>query len=171
MLKTHTQAEVDEAVTFATAKATEQAKTEARAEAEQSISAKVEAAVKLERERISGIDAKTLPGHEKLAAECKSDGTTVEAFAVKQIDAEKTTREQRLAAIKKDGKTTEAAAVATETGDKTVVDESALPIEERAKAEFEREPAIRKEFGTLPPYVAYRKAEAAGRVRNIRRAG
>lgn len=40
-----------------------------------------------------------------------------------------------------------------------------LPLEARCEAEWNRDPALRAEFGTLAIYTAYAKAQASGRVK------
>ena len=61
-----------------------------------------EEGAKVERERIARIEALALPGHEQLAAKAKADGTSPEAFAAAQIEAEKAKRQARLGALKQD---------------------------------------------------------------------
>ncbi len=52
---------------------------------------------------------------------------------------------------------------ASDTG--TQVELSALPLEDRCKAEWEKSAALREEFGELQFYVAYERASKEGRVR------
>lgn len=128
--------------------------------------------VKAERERLLGIDRATMPGHEKLALEAKQAGTSAAEFALQQVEAEKVTRERQLGAIQRDGEKTKVAPAATATGEQpSAASDASLPIEERCKAQWEKDPQIREEFGKFERFLAYSKAEAAGRVRHIRRAG
>lgn len=45
--------------------------------------------------------------------------------------------------------------------------DASLPIEERAKKEWEQQPALRAEFATEAEYIAYRRFEAEGRIKVI----
>ena len=130
---------------------------------------------KAERERILGIEAVALPGHEKLVAEFKADGaTTPGEAAIKITEAEKATRERRLDAIKRDAAATVAIpANPTATGDvKAVVEDSNRPLEERAKAQWDNDANLRAEFmDNFDSYVAWRKAEDGGSARILRLVG
>lgn len=44
-----------------------------------------------------------------------------------------------------------------------------LPVEDRAKAAWDKDPKIRDEFKTLDAYTAFMKAEEAGQVRILSR--
>jgi capsid assembly protease len=122
-----------------------------------------------ERERIQAVEAQALPGHDQLVAALKYDGvTTGPEAAVKILAAEKSIRETKLAAL-------EASAppvVATvdpgpvEAAAASAVEDDSLPLEERAKAAWDKDPKIRAEFGSqYGAYLAYRKAEESGRVK------
>lgn len=159
--KTYTQAELDEQV----AKALEQGKAESRTEGEKSLAE----ATKAERERILGIDAHLIPGHEKLAADCKADGSSVADFALKQTAAEKSVRATQLAAIKKDGTTIAPPAAPSVSGDPApVATNPNAPIEERAKAKWDANAELREQFSNnFAWYLASEKAEESGKVRTI----
>ena len=50
------------------------------------------------------------------------------------------------------------------SGEETAKTEDAsLPIEERAKAEWDKDRSLHAEFGDYDTYLAYRKAEASGK--------
>lgn len=89
-----------------TALAPEFEKLESKAKA-----AGIDEGIKTERARVISIDSLAIPGHEKLVAEMKADGTTETEAMRKLLDAEKTKRKDTLASLREDGK--EVAAVAT----------------------------------------------------------
>ncbi len=126
-------------------------------------------ALKAERERILGIDRIAIPGHDALIAECKANGTSVPDTAVKLTEAEKVGRERRLEALRREGKLSPPAPPAAPVpGDANQIDAS-LPLEERCKKQWESSADIRSEFTDLKAYIAYEKANAAGKVRVLRR--
>jgi capsid assembly protease len=125
---------------------------------------------KLEQERIKAVQAALIPGHEALIEAMIADGKTTgnEAMAA-VIAAEKKTREGELAKIKADAITPAAATPAPSADDAGVAVDPNLPVEERAKAEWDKKPEIRAEFGRVENYVAYKKATEAGRARILGR--
>jgi hypothetical protein len=96
------------------------------------------------------------------------DGKSTAAEAAVQIlAAEKTKRGNVLGALKSEGAQL-AAVPAGSLADPSALDkpdDSHLPIEERCKANWDKNPAIRGEFSTLATYTAYEKAVASGRVK------
>ena len=48
----------------------------------------------------------------------------------------------------------------------TVTDLDALPLEEKANKQWQKDPKLRAEFGSLSTYIAYLKADQKGLVRN-----
>lgn len=125
--------------------------------------AKTEAA-KAERERIQAVEWQSLPGHEALIAELKFDGKTTGAEAALRIlAAEKTKRERVLANLKRDAPPAVPDAAAPEA---PAVADANLPVEERAKKVWDRDPEVRAEFsGKFGNFLAYMRAEASGRVK------
>lgn len=126
---------------------------------------------KAERERLTGIEAKTLPGYDSLAAECKADGTSVADFVMKQTDAQKAAATKHLDKLRADAaKVVVPPANPSTTGDpKPVVEDSQRPLEERAKATWDNDAQLRGEFqDNFDSYLAWRKAEATGNARILR---
>lgn len=121
-----------------------------------------------ERARIQSVLAQSMPGHEALVQTLAFDGKSTAAEAAVQIlAAEKTKRGNALGALKTEGAQL-AAVPAGSMADTSALDQqddSHLPIEERCKANWEKNPSIRGEFGTLAAYTAYEKAVASGRVK------
>lgn len=128
----------------------------------------VQIGAKEERERIKAVKEQVVPGHEALIESLMWDGvTTAEQAAVKVVAAEREARERKakdfltesvpvvaqpaVSAVEKDGVTAEA--------------DARLPVEERAKVQWDKSPEIRAEFKTLMGYTAYLKAIEAGRAR------
>ena len=118
-----------------------------------------------ERERIKAVQNQLLPGHEALIEVLKFDGkTTGPEAAVQVLGAEKALL---------DGKKKELMGGAQQpisqtnigTGKKEEIDPN-LPIEDQAKATWQKNPELRKEFGdNFDSYLAFSKASAEGRVR------
>lgn len=125
--------------------------------------AKVEGAV-AERKRILDVEAQSVPGHEALVATLKADGkTTGPEAAVQVLAAEKAVRHTTLAAIEG------CAGVvipAIEPPDASASDTSHLPLEDRAKAEWEKSADLQAEFGgSFERYLAFEKATASGQAK------
>lgn len=117
----------------------------------------IQAGILAERERILGIDRIALPGHEKLIEKCKADGTSLEDTKTMLLEAEKAARTRHLDALKKDGAAS-VPAVATETGEPAATSDEHLSAEDRMKARWEREPALRAEFlNDFAMYSAFEK--------------
>lgn len=123
------------------------------------------AAAEAERARIQGIEQIALPGHEALAAEAKADGSTVEKFAVRQAAAEKAVRAARGQALVDADKELAAlkpAPAAVAAGDEV---KTKAQGPEGWTAEYEGSDKLRGEFGSAAEYVAFMRANSAGRVR------
>lgn len=114
-----------------------------------------------ERARITGVFAAMLPGQEALAKELIELGASVE-------EATKAFKLRKLSEI------TEAAPKTIGGGDdqsKPSVEESALSVEDRCKAEWERNAdGVRDEFTSLAAYTAFAKADARGAVKILQKA-
>lgn len=123
-----------------------------------------------ERSRIKAIEDLAIPGHEALIAGLKFDGTTTAAEAAVQIvAAEKKVRSTVAAQI-----TADAIKPVTQpdAGEQpSAAADVSLPLEERAKKEWDKNEALRAEFaGCSKPFEAYiasLKATADGRARVI----
>jgi len=120
-----------------------------------------------ERERILRIEGASIPGHDALVAKLKADPTVDAGAAALQIlAAERTARiaagEARASEAPAPLKLVPAATVQPSAADKDQVDQS-LPVEERCKQAWDKDPAIRAEFGSIGAYTAYERANAAGR--------
>lgn len=125
---------------------------------------KVEGA-KMERQRIQDVEAQVLPGHEKLIAGLKYDGTTTGAeAAVKVLQAERDLRGKALSTFRTEAPNVVPLAPPADTDARLAAIE-ALPLEERCKAQWEMDSSIRGEFTNLETYVAFTRAEESGKVR------
>lgn len=159
------RAAFDEGRTAGSQEAQDQARTEALAVGKAEGLAEGRAA---ERKRISDMEAMLIPGHEELLAACREDESCTPAdFAVKQAKAEKEIRESEKAKLVADAIPAVPHAAAPALGDEGSATSADLPIDQQAKAEWDKSPEIRKEFGeeNFAAYLAFRKNEAAGRVR------
>jgi hypothetical protein len=136
-----------------------------------------QAGAECERSRILAIEEQgsALPGHEELIAKLKADGkTTGEQAAVQILAAEG----KKLAGIAADlradaGKATlnsptEDAVSTTQKLDSTMSPEQVSDV---AKREWATNPKLHREFTGEASYTAFKRAEAAGRIRvlNTRR--
>lgn len=116
-----------------------------------------------ERARILAVEAQLLPGHEKLIAQLRADGkTTGPEAAVQVLNAERAVCAGRAEKLAKDAPAPVPHAAAPE-GEAAAAD--GLPVEERCKAEWEKDAQVRAEFVTLEAYTAFCRATAAGKVR------
>lgn len=124
-----------------------------------------------ERERILGIEANSLPGHDDLIASFKADGkTTPEQAAVAILKAEKEKGATALSAIASAVETNadiDADIVDAQAGQKVVNDDD-LPLEERCQHQWDSDPKIRTEFGgKYDQFLAFKKAEDGNRFKVI----
>jgi hypothetical protein len=125
----------------------------------------------LERLRIKSVSEQLMPGHETLISDMMFDGkTTGPQAAVKILQAEKLVRGKALEGLNQDAippvNHTHTPAVETPAG--TEADDG-TPIEEKAKAQWDKDAKLRKEFGNdYAAYLAYAKATDAGHVRVLR---
>lgn len=129
----------------------------------------MKAGAEAERARILGIEKIAPAGHETLVAALKADGTTTpEQAAMKILEAEKATRGMRMRAIEETA--TEAgkiAAAPSAAGAGGPAPKASTPDE--WKAEFAASAKLQQEFAAEEYYVAFKKAEAAGKVRILGR--
>lgn len=128
-----------------------------------------------ERTRIQGVEAAGLPGHEELIAKLKFDGKTTPgdaALAVNAAERAKLGGKARdlaadaaaLAAAKP-----AASAAGAEKNPDPAADAS-KPVEERCKAAWDSDAAIRAEFISFENYLAFEKNSARVRVLGGRKA-
>lgn len=128
---------------------------------------------KAERERIIGIDAIAVAGHDELITAAKADGkTTPEQVAMQILKAEQATRGKQMAAIKsvetEGGKVAAAPNPAGSPAAAKVVAIDATGWKAEYEAPDANGIALRAEFPTgVESYVAFRKAEASGLVRRL----
>ena len=148
---------------------------EGRAEAEQAATEASEKAAadaraegaEAERQRIAGIQAHAVAGHEALIAEMIADGeTTPDQAGARLLTAVReegtTALADRTTALEGSG----VGGVAPDPSAQGAVGDDApssdAPIEERAKAEWDKDAALRAEFnGNFDTYLAARTVEAA----------
>jgi hypothetical protein len=131
----------------------------------------VKAGAESERARIKAVEEQSMPGHEALIETLKFDGHTTGGQAALQIlAAERKSLGAIAPDLRFDGLTT-APAVPTETTTRTTQQIDSSMSQEQvaaiAKREWETSPQLHHEFTGETQYVAFRKAEAAGRVRRI----
>lgn len=146
--------------------ATEAAATAAAATAQAEA---VAAAATAERGRILGIEEIDAGGHEDLVAAAKADGKTTPAdLALAIMKAEKKAGATLLAGRA----AADAEAGVPQPKPRTTTTTAAEgSIDDQAKAEWDKDVALRAEFkGNFASYLAWRKAEASGAAR-IKRAG
>ena len=125
-----------------------------------------------ERERIQGVRATLIPGHEALVERLAFDGQTTPAQAALAVnEAERDLRKRHAAASAQDAPTPVAlepiAGVSAGSQAPRAAADPSDPdaFEAACKAEWDKDAKVRSEFAAFATYHAYRKAEAAGRVR------
>lgn len=120
-----------------------------------------------ERERIQSIEALFAPGQDALMTELKFDGKTTGPEAALRVNAaEKALAKNRAANFKADAPNP---VVHTTAPDDAPSDPEQSP-EEKAKAAWDGDKALRAEFGgNFASFMAYEKAAAAGTVRGLSR--
>ena len=140
--------------------------TSATAAASTQTETRVQEAVAAERARIAAIDELAVDGHEDLVAAAKADGRSAEAFAVDLLKAEKAAGGTYLKQLR------EADASAAVDPAPVVAETiaAAATEEEQAEAKWNSDAGLRAEFGDKGAYMAFAKAEAAGKARVLRRA-
>lgn len=123
-----------------------------------------------ERERITGIQEKArfAPGHDALVAEMIADGkTTPDQAAGRLLEASAAIRGQKAQGLA-DADKDVAAIAAAPRGDDPAADAAQPQVEQSEdgwKAEFGASKALQAEFATASDYVAFKRAEATGKVR------
>lgn len=116
--------------------------------------------------RIQAVQAQHIPGHEALIASLIADGkTTGPEAAVQVLAAERTTRTQQLGGIKSDAAVLQG--VAPPAPAPVTQDPAGLSLEDRCKAEYEKDPALRADFKTVDHYIADQRALATGNLKII----
>jgi len=120
-----------------------------------------------ERLRIKAVREQSIPGHDALIERLAFDGqTSGEQAAVQILAAER----QSLAAASRsqlEDRPAPVSAVEAPAGKSQTVTDRNLTVEDRCKAQWETDGAIRAEFGDLETYTAYIRAEEAGKVRKL----
>lgn len=114
---------------------------------------------KAENERIASCEDAALPGHEAIVSAMKLDGKSTGAdVALAIIAEEKKIRANHLADFKANAPAPLPHAAVNPV---EATDNSNLPLEERAKIDWDGKESIRKEFGTLAAYTGFLKVEQA----------
>ncbi len=121
-----------------------------------------------ERNRIKEIETQFIPGHEKLVEALKWDGkTTGPEAAMKILAAEKAIKSDVLNAIRAD-RIQPVVQPAIPVGDVGI--DPNLPLDQRARAVWEKSPEIRAEFlDNFNSYFAYLKNMEAGNIRILKK--
>ena len=120
-----------------------------------------------ERARIQAVESALIPGHEALIASMKYDGKTTGGDAALAVNAaERSLRQKATVQLAQDAPTP-VDQKPTPPVEKPATEDPSLPIDERCKATWEADTSVRAEFGSLAAYTAYRRAEEAGRVRQL----
>lgn len=129
------------------------------------------AGARAERERIQTVEDQLLPGHEDLIAQLKFDGkTSGPEAAAKVLAAERGARGTQLANRRGAARPAPAAPAPLDRGGKHASEQDDLPLEERAKAKWDADPQLRKEFGgDFEAFKAFENASGQGLVKVMRK--
>lgn len=124
--------------------------------------------IQAERDRILAIEKIAMPGHTELVEKAKADGSmTAENLAMQMVMADKKRGINHLAALQVAEE--ELPKIPEVQASEIFVDTDA-PLEDRAKAEWNKSADLRKEFGNdFEDYVAFKQAEERGSVRILTR--
>lgn len=119
-----------------------------------------------ERKRILAIEKIAMPGHEDLIEKAKADGSvTAETVAMQMVMAEKKRGISHLANLQTTEKELPPIPEAPAPTASEQVD-SEPPLEDRAKAEWNKSADLRREFANeFEDYLAYKQAEENGSVK------
>lgn len=119
-----------------------------------------------ERQRILKIEEVALAGYEDLVAKAKADGkTSAQDLAMQILAQEKQKGSKVLASMMADAESLPQITPSIDPAQASQASDPDMPVEDRAKASWDRDQKIRAEFKTLEAYTAYLKADAAGQVR------
>lgn len=123
--------------------------------------------VSAERERIQSVFAQSMTGHDALIQALAFDGkTSGPEAAVAVLNAEKKLRTDALADRRADAPAPAPHAAAPTDSPAAAADaDASLPLEERCKAQWDKDANLRAEFGTLEGFTAYTRGVEKGRVR------
>jgi signal peptide peptidase SppA len=131
-----------------------------------------------ERERVLAVEGQALPGHEALIAKLKADGrTTGPEAALAVLNAERQLRATAAGSLAADAPAPVASVAAPAVVPNAAAlaqaeaqAEAALPLEDRCKARWDRDAAVRQEFGDMASFIAFTRAEESGRVKRLAKA-
>ena len=143
----------------------------AKADVTQQVAAARTESATAERERIKGVQAAGLPGHQDLIQTLMFDGKTTAGEAAAQvITAERAKLGKRAEDIAADaaGAKTTVTDPPKQGAEKPPKVDPNLPVEDRCKAEWQGDPGLRAEFDDVETYIAFAKANEAGRVKVLR---
>lgn len=123
--------------------------------------------IEAERERINAINAAVIPGHDELVKKCIDDGLSAGETAVKILAAEKNHLKAQAEVIQKEApKPVNVDVPPVEPKEETKVDKKNLPLDLKAKAEWDESPDLRSEFiDDFGNYLAFCKAKQDGQAR------
>ena len=139
----------------------------AKASADADQKAAVQTAVETERARIAAIDEIAMAGHEDLVKAAKADGRSAEQVALDMVKADKAAGASHLAGLRSADAAAAVPAMPTSEASTTSTN---LSSEDQAEAQWDKDAALRSEFGgDKGAYLAFVKAEASGLAR-IKRA-
>lgn len=125
------------------------------------------AGAKAERERIQSVLGKVIPGHEALVNGLAFDGkTTGPEAAEKVLEAETVLRRTKAESFAAETVKPAASVVVTTEAEQAEAQEANLPVEERCKKQWDRDPKIREEYrmGGLKAFIAFEKNKQNVRV-------
>lgn len=123
-----------------------------------------------ERARIQAVESALIPGHEALIASLKFDGKSSGGDAALAVNAaERNVRQAAAVALAAEAPkpVPQAAAPAVEPQEPQI--DMSLPVETRAKAQWEKDASLHREFSSVEAYSAFLRAEESGRARILKK--
>jgi hypothetical protein len=133
------------------------------------------AGAKAERERILGIEAHAIAGHEKLIATCKADpDCTPDMAAGRILAAEKKLRDDQMAGIRNVEEETgkvghDASSQRRDGGAVTMPKPGVQKSAEAHKADWEKSADLKRDFASADSYANYAAGIESGRIRELKR--
>lgn len=119
-----------------------------------------------ERARIQAVEGALIPGHEAVIAALKFDGkSTGGDAALAVIAADRAARGRAAQQLADDAPNPLPQAATPALPAPAATEDASAPVEDRCKAKWDADPALRREFSSLAAYTAFARASESGQAR------